>query len=323
MFQGTAGGTDGRVKPQAAWLLAVAVLVSAAMLGAPAPAGATFPGSEGLLAYRSFSQTRVVNPDGTGDRQLPLRVYAEGQAWSPDGRLLAYASRFVRRGIYVGNADGTHPRRLTSHRDHDPAFSPNGRRIVFDRIGAYHTGTGAVPTGTIISMRLDGTHSRTLTRHGHGFNVEPAYSPDGTRIAYVHRVNTAAATTRICLMRPDGSGKHCIAKTGNSFWNPDWAPNGKRIAFATPGGIGLIRPNGSGRKTFGFAPTPDGNGGPAGPILSGPSYSPDGRFIVESAPTSANGERSELTVFTATGNDPRSLTLANDAAVDPAWQPLP
>ena len=70
-------------------------------------------------------------------------------AWSPDSNYIAFASnryglasvsdRYNNNEIYVMNADGNDPTRLTknTYRDYDPAWSPDGTKIVFivDRYG--------------------------------------------------------------------------------------------------------------------------------------------------------------------------------------------
>jgi Tol biopolymer transport system component len=49
-------------------------------------------------------------------------------AWSPGGRSIAVE----RSGILIGAAGRT-LRRLTAQHDNDPAWAPNGRKIIFDR----------------------------------------------------------------------------------------------------------------------------------------------------------------------------------------------
>jgi Tol biopolymer transport system component len=84
-----------------------------------------------------------VSSDGTAAK-LIARNAAE-PAWSPDGELLAYSTGRDRNGqtcfeacqpsdeIYVANADGTSPRRLTNEKaeDSSPTWSPDGSRIAY------------------------------------------------------------------------------------------------------------------------------------------------------------------------------------------------
>jgi Tol biopolymer transport system component len=83
--------------------------------------------------------------------------------YSPHGKRITFDRRF--RGIWVMRADGSHTHRLTNHGDSDPAFSPNGKRIVFYR------GTPQ----QIWVMHTDGSHAHPVT-HGHADSSEPDWS---------------------------------------------------------------------------------------------------------------------------------------------------
>src|SRR5690606_21270087 len=74
--------------------------------------------------------------------------------------------------IWVANADGTNPRRLTTHRAHDiaPRFSPDGRWIAFssDRMGNYD----------VYVVPVEGGVPEQLTFYTGGDNVQ-YWTPDG------------------------------------------------------------------------------------------------------------------------------------------------
>ena len=88
----------------------------------------------------------TVRPDGSDLRQLTWGPDREMHPdWSPDGRHIAYtvappayavsrADEYRARSVYVMNADGTNPTRLTTTDDglaHWPAWSPDGSQIAF------------------------------------------------------------------------------------------------------------------------------------------------------------------------------------------------
>jgi len=72
----------------------------------------------------------TIKPDGSGAQVLTSGYGgAEDPAWSPDGRLIAYAGRQTGRyQIYVMTANGQPIKRLTNlpGEQTDPAWSPRG-----------------------------------------------------------------------------------------------------------------------------------------------------------------------------------------------------
>jgi TolB protein len=96
------------------------------------------------IAYAGLSgQIWIVNADGSGRHRLTSTAKGTGvdwaPSWSPDGRRLAYQSnvgtgpRDLTDEIWVINADGSHPVRLTHNQlnDSHPAWSPDGAWLLF------------------------------------------------------------------------------------------------------------------------------------------------------------------------------------------------
>ncbi len=180
------------------------------------------------LAYVSYGEVHTVHADGTNDRQLTIGNTNGGDAtghlaWSPDGSQLAYSHS---RDIWVMKADGSDQHPITHATDrmgyYYPAWSVDGTIAMW---GAPDAGPDGGPADSeIYTVAATGGPVTRLTRNDVS-NIEPAWSADGTHLAYW---NDGALWT----MRADGSDKQLIVDAGGS-WAPSWSPNGDSIAYLT------------------------------------------------------------------------------------------
>ena len=92
--------------------------------------------------------------------------------------------------------------------------SPDGKEIVFDLLGDIYT------------MSISGGTAKLL-RGGHAFEVQPRYSPDGSKILYT---SDAGGGDNIWVMQRDGSNPVQITKeTFRLLNNAAWMPGGDYI----------------------------------------------------------------------------------------------
>jgi Tol biopolymer transport system component/imidazolonepropionase-like amidohydrolase len=178
-----------------------------------------------VAAYRGGGfHIWTLRPDGTGLRQLTDGPFdARGPAWSPDGTRIAFASE---RGgdtvagspyrVWVADVRTGELTRLTGlpgqdgplqdgwYEDFDPAWSPDGRRLLFVRGSLTTTGTPTLTSRIIASVPADGSGPVTTEHTDAGPAaaqlMTPAVSPDG-RLAYLRTTPAPAAT---CTLVVDG-----------------------------------------------------------------------------------------------------------------------
>ena len=168
-------------------------------------------------------------------------------SWSPNGRQIAFHSyraddKNPHRGkernseIYVMDADGGNPRRLTHHpiTDGYPSWSPDGSQIAFDsgRNG------GKNKDINIFVMDADGSNIKQITDLG--FASRPKWSPDGKRIAFEGFIG---ANREILVVNADGRGRFQVSQSrrGAHMFLGGWSPNGKQIVYADAVGSSIAK----------------------------------------------------------------------------------
>ena len=201
------------------------------------------------------------------------------------------------------DADGRKLRRLTNHPDwdHEPAWSPDGRQIVFT------SGRDQNRSSDIYVMDTNGRNLRRLTNHP-GLDSFPAWSPNGRRIAFTS-TRDEKNNFDIYIMNADGGSPHRLTNNPAMDNFPAWSPDGRRIAFSSwrdGGGIYVMDANGhnivrltSGEDQF-------------------PVWSPDGWQIAFEG-GGPHGPNREIFVIDVDGKKKRNLTHHPDPNCEPDW----
>ena len=224
----------------------------------------------------------------------------EGSApdWSPDGRRIVF-QRFAASGseLWIVGVDGRGLRRLTRPRlgaDMLPSWSRRGSLIAFVRADDSRE---ELERREIWLVRPDGRGLRRIVRGG--WNITPAWSPDGRWIAWAR---SWRGNQQIWRMLSDGSRKTRVTPGfANGDSDPSWSRDGRRVAYSgSTARVGLtiwVKPvvGGSARNVVGGASASD------------PDWSPDGRWIVFAR---HEGELTHLYLVRPDGTDLRPLALA-------------
>jgi Tol biopolymer transport system component len=258
-------------------LPAILLLLAACGSNEPGPD----PGPGRLIFTRvgnGLQDLYTMDLNGKNLRQVTTSyAFEDWGSWSPDTFKILFMSNRIpdtsftaRFQIYVMNSDGSNVSQLTFP---NPARDSTGH--VKDTTSNYH----------------------------------PAWSPDGTKIAFGSSRDT---NPQIYVMDPNGSNVVRLTHNSAADGQPAWSPDGTKIAFATDrdgnNEIYVMNANGSVQVNL------TNN---AGSDLA-PAWSPDGTKI---AFQSNRQTDFAVWVMNADGSNPTRLTTPSTPNGAPSWSP--
>ena len=154
---------------------------------------------------------------------------AEAAFPGENGKIAFVSYRYGNAEIHTVNPDGTANANVTNHpaRDTEPAWSPDGKKIAFtsNRVDPDPQTCSSCNTGIFV-MDADGTNVQKLTQGMPSADSAPAWSPDGTKIAFKRR--------QLHTMNADGTNVQQVttnARLPEGIYSPAWSPDGNWIAF--------------------------------------------------------------------------------------------
>jgi len=239
-----------------------------------------------------------------------------GRTWGGMASTVVVLAALVAVGSFVWRRPATDPTphvlanatfsRLTEQPGLEsfPSLAPDGKAIVY--------ASASSGNWDLYLQRVEGSNTTNLTADSAADDTQPAFSPDGTRIAF----RSERGGGGIFVMGATGEAVRRLSDVG---YNPSWSPDGRFIVCAQE----TIEQPASRYSNASVLWVIDVSTGDRRQVTAGdavqPSWSPHGQRIAYWA-ADATGQR-DLWTIPAQGGAPVALT--NDRFVDwsPIWSP--
>lgn len=282
-------------------------------------------------AYQSGNEIRMIRAEGT-HRVALTRTPAGYESLAPGWSVRGDALGFIRRHqleerqvrspklMIVDLASGLKRTFADRVAASAPSFSPDGRWMVY----AAEVRARGELTSALHVAAVDGSGGSALTEPtvGAAMDADPAWSPDGLRIAFT-RLPAFGSDPEVWSIAPGGGDVRRLAASGR---DPGWSPDGEQIAFVSTrdangttcfhdcspnAEVYVMDATGEDQRRLTYTATDEAE----------PAWSPDGTQIAFSSARPVPERNQELYSMRADGSCTTRLTNTSVSNGSPAWRP--
>ncbi len=159
--------------------------------------------------------------------------YAQPIGDNEESQVIGHHEAQTGGALYVVRSNGSHETRLLTIAGSDiwgAAVSRDGKYV------AYRVGFAGDLRSDIYVANIDGSHPRRITHSGR-HDTQPAWSPDGKRIAFISIPAGTSGNFLLQTMQADKDDLRTIVASATEMQFPTWSPDGKSIAYQTRNGL--------------------------------------------------------------------------------------
>lgn len=188
------------------------------------------------IGYITEAGVTVSDPNGENAKTLESLPKGEKRevVVSPDGRFIAVSLGMMGLDLHVAKLDGSPAVHLSKSKKgfvgwSQPTWSPDSKKIV--------CAVGEMFDYNLWVVDADGGNPKNLTQESKVKILMPAWSPDGSKIAYIADPGEESGGGRsyglsnVWIIDRNGSGKRQLTRKDGDAILPRWSPDSRKILY--------------------------------------------------------------------------------------------